>query len=67
VLGSLVEKAEKDWNNRETDKIVRNEYEILDSSGEVTWTSKGKGKRGSPQQHAKVVLAQDDDEDWEAI
>jgi hypothetical protein len=65
MFGSLVEKAEKEWNSRETDKIVQ-EYEILDSSGENTWVSKGKKKGGNSQQFVQV-LAPDGDDDWETI
>jgi hypothetical protein len=65
-LNSLVEKAEMEWQSRETDKIVRDEYEILDDSGEVKVMAKGKGKKGSPRQRAQVVVVEDED-DWETI
>lgn len=65
-LNSLVEKAEMEWQNRETDKIVRDEYEILDESGEVKVAAKSKGKKGSPRQRAKLLVVQDED-DWETI
>jgi hypothetical protein len=65
-LNSLVEKAEMEWQSRETDKIVRDEYEILDESGEVKAMTKGKGKRGSPRQRAQIVIVEDED-DWETI
>lgn len=56
-----------EWQSRETDKIVRDEYEILDESGEVkVMTTKGKGKKGGPRQHAQVVVVEDED-DWETI
>lgn len=55
-----------EWQSRETDKIVRDEYEILDESGEVKVITKGKGKRGSPRQHAQVVIVEEED-DWETI
>ncbi len=64
-LNSLVEKAEMEWQSRETDKIVRDEYEILDESGEVKVLTKGKGKKGSPKQRAQVVV--DEEDDWEKI
>jgi hypothetical protein len=65
-LNSLVEKAEMEWLSRETDKIVRDEYEILDERGEVKVMAKGKGKKGSPRQRAQVVV-EDDEDDWETI
>lgn len=61
-LDSLVEKAEKDFNNRETAKLVKAEYEILDVEGEIV----KKGKKGSPKHTAQVVMVQED-EDWECI
>lgn len=68
-LDNLVEKAERDFLSRETDKIVRNEYEILDESGEVKAMTKGKGKgkKGSPRQRAQVVATNEDEDDWEQI
>lgn len=68
-LDNLVEKAERDFLSRETDKIVRNEYEILDESGEIKAMTKGKGKskKGSPRQRAKVVATNEDEDDWEQI
>lgn len=55
-----------EWQSRETDKIVRNEYEILDESGEVKVIAKGKGKKSSPRQRAQFVVVEDED-DWETI
>jgi hypothetical protein len=66
-LDNLVEKAEKEFMSREIDRIVRNEYEILDESGEVKTMTKGKGKKGSPRQQAKAVETEEDEDDWEEI
>jgi hypothetical protein len=66
-LNSLVEKAEMEWQSRETDKIVRDEYAVLDESGEVKVMTKGKGKKGSPRQRAQVVARDEGDDDWETI
>lgn len=68
-LNSLVEKAEMEWQSRETDKIVRDEYAVLDESGEIKVLTKGKGKKGSsPKQCAQVVERdEEDDDDWETI
>lgn len=66
-LDALVEKAEREWSNRETVKLVRNEYEMLDERGEVTVIREGKkGKKGSPKQRPQLVVAEDED-DWERI
>lgn len=64
-LDSLVDKAEKEFVARETDKMVQTEYEVLDGSGESVMMPK-KGKKGSPKQKA-VVLEADDEDDWERI
>jgi hypothetical protein len=62
----LVEKAEREWTNRETVKLVKDEYEILDESGEITVTGK-KGKKTSPKQRPQLVMVADDEDDWERI
>lgn len=64
-LDSLVDKAEKEFAARETDKMVKTEYEVLDGSGESIMIPK-RGKKGSPKQKA-VVLEADDEDDWERI
>ena len=53
-LGGLVELAEKKWKSEQTDRVVKEEYEVLDNRGETTVLTggKGKGKRGSPKQRA---------------
>lgn len=65
-LDGLVDKAEKEWKSRETDRIVRNEYAVLDNLGEFSVISKGKGKKSSPRQRAQSVTSYDED-DWERI
>jgi len=72
-LDSLVERAEKEFRSRETDKMVREEYEILDDAGETTVLAmKHNGKKGkkSPKVLPKValpILVIDDEDDWERI
>jgi hypothetical protein len=65
-LDQLVERAEREFVSRETDKIVRDEYEILDESGEVKTFTK-KGKKGSPRQRAEIVVREEEEDDWEQI
>lgn len=66
-LGGLVDLAEKKWVSAQTDKIVKGEYEVLDSEGEPTVIKNGKKRspKHSPKQKAqivaKVVDAEDDD------
>lgn len=50
-LDSLVELAEKKWILEQTDRIVKGEYEVLDTEGETTVLSTKKGKK-SPKQKA---------------
>lgn len=61
-LDSLVDAAEKEWLGKETEKIVKKEWEVLDSEGEAT-KLKSKSKK-SPTQKAAVVV---DEDDWECI
>lgn len=68
-LEGLVEKAEKEWKGKETDRLVKTEWEVLDVdlAGEPVLSVKGgtkaKGKR-SPMQKPVLVV---EEEDWECI
>jgi len=67
-LGGLVELAEKKWAAEQTDRILKGEYEVIDSSGESVVVGK-KGKK-SPKSRAKemeIKNAGDDDEGFELI
>ncbi|KAI9745508.1 MAG: hypothetical protein M1818_001042 [Claussenomyces sp. TS43310] len=61
----LVERAERDFNARETDKMVETEYEVLDDFGQSMTRTK-KGKKGIAKQKATVVRSSDED-DWERV
>lgn len=55
-LEGLVEQAERRFVAEQTDRIVRGEYEVIDTEGEKEVLGIGKkGRRGSPKQRAKVV------------
>jgi len=56
-LGGLVELAEKKWDSKQTERMVKVEYEVLDEQGETTVLSKGKGKKGSPKTKAVKNMA----------
>jgi hypothetical protein len=56
-LGGLVELAEKKWDSKQTERMVKVEYEVLDEQGETTVLSKSKGKKGSPRTKAVKNMA----------
>lgn len=67
-LDGLVNKAEEHFRSRETEKIVRREYEILNAEGEaVTGRRRGRGGSGKGSPEIGVVKVVDVDGDWEAI
>lgn len=49
--------AEKKWDNKQTERMVKVEYEVLDEQGETTILSKSKGKKGSPKTKAVKNMA----------
>jgi hypothetical protein len=67
----LVEKAEKRFQSEQTDRIVKGEYEVLDTNGETTGLAGGKGKgKKSPKQRANIVAKSErmeEDEGFELI
>ena len=58
ALGGLVDMAEQKWKAKETDRIVKMEYAVVDREGEVV------GKRGKT---AAGKTAVDEDEDFEIV
>jgi hypothetical protein len=70
-LDGLVEKAEQEWKSRETDNILKKEYEVVNEAGETTVLAQGKkGKRSPRQKPARgpaVSTIIDDEDDWERI
>lgn len=63
-LDALVERAEKEWAGKETERIVKKEWEILDAEGEK-WSLK-KGRKSPAVKAAKDAPVVDDD-DWECL
>lgn len=58
ILNVALDKAIEKYEEKETDKLVRNEYEVLDSEGEslgLTPAKKGKSKEKT------VVVVEDED------
>ena len=61
ALGGLVDQAEQKWKAKETDRLVRMEYAVLDGEGEVVL-----GKKSvKPTAAGKKMV--DDDEEFEIV
>jgi hypothetical protein len=75
ALDGLVQKAEQDFLSKEVEKIVRDEYEYLDVSGEsiiVGIGSSGSKKskrqeRKTKEKEQKPQLLVEDEDDWERV
>jgi hypothetical protein len=69
-LGGLVEMAEQKFLNEQTERMIKEDYEVLDADGESVVLASGKGKRkGSPKNNAvkTEVKVEDDDDGFELI
>jgi hypothetical protein len=62
-LGGLVEQAEKKFLNQQTERMVKESYEVLDVEGESVVLTGGKKKKGSPKTKAVKFEAKSVDED----
>jgi len=63
-LGGLIENAERKWREKETVRLVRSEWEVLDGEGER------EGRRGRRAGVKDVVVkggGLGDDEDYELV
>ncbi|KAK1061944.1 hypothetical protein LTR33_012597, partial [Friedmanniomyces endolithicus] len=64
ILNAALVKAVAKFEERETVKLVKNEYEVLDDEGEsVGLTLAGKSKKAK----AQLMIVPDVDEDYELI
>jgi hypothetical protein len=63
VLGYALTKAVENFENKETDKLVKDEYEVLDSEGEIIL---GKHSKNAPTSK-KPSIVLDEDEDYELL
>jgi hypothetical protein len=63
VLGYALNKAVENFENKETDKLVKDEYEVLDSEGETVF---GKHAKNAPTVK-KPTPVLDEDEDYELV
>jgi len=64
-LGGLIAAAEKKFQEKQTDKLVRKEYEVLDVNGEKETRKSKRAAVGATKSVAVVTL--DDDEDYELV
>jgi hypothetical protein len=62
-LGGLVEQAEKKFLSQQTERMVKESYEVLDVEGESVVLTGGKKKKGSPKTKAVKFEAKSVDED----
>jgi hypothetical protein len=62
----LVDKAERHFVERETERIVRSEYEVLDGEGERVRRRAGKGSRSQSVEGEREVEGEVGGA-WEAI
>jgi len=71
-LEGLVEQAEKKFLAKQTERIVKGEYEVIDGEGESTVLSQKKGKKSPKQKALKtessvVASALEDDDGFELL
>lgn len=63
-LGGLIEKAEEEFLNKQTELMVKEDYEVLDAEGESVVLKNEKKRKGSPKQKAakaKTKIVEEDD------
>lgn len=69
-LDNLVDLAEANYKAREIEKLVKDEYEVLDSDGENVKSGKRKGKKGGKpvlNNYSDFDELEDIDGDWETV
>jgi len=67
-LGGLIERAEQRFREKETIKLVKSEYEVLDSDGEKEVLRKGrKDRSGGGSAMVMTAGAFDEDDDYELV
>lgn len=68
ILNVALAKAVEKFEERETAKLVKNEYDVIDSEGEsVGLSSTGKRGKGKGKALRVAVSLVDEDEDYEFV
>lgn len=62
-LGGLIEKAEELFLDKQTELMVKEDYEVLDADGESVVLKSEKKRKGSPKQKAATAEAKPVEED----
>jgi hypothetical protein len=68
-LGSLIEKAEVEFVNKQTELMVKEDYEVLDADGETVVLKTEKKRKNSPKQKAAKAAPEllEEDDGFELI
>lgn len=68
-LGSLIDKAEAEFLNKQTELMVKEDYEVLDVDGETVVLKTEKKRKNSPKQKATKAAAElvEEDDGFELI
>lgn len=53
-LGSLIEEAEAKFLDKQTELMIKEDYEVIDTEGESVVLKSEKKRKGSPKQKAKT-------------
>ncbi|KAF2167112.1 hypothetical protein M409DRAFT_66176 [Zasmidium cellare ATCC 36951] len=67
ILNVALAKAVEKFEERETVKLVKSEYELLDSEGEAVTPSPAKKRKGKKAAAEQAVVVPTEDEDYEFV
>lgn len=67
ILNTALAKAVEKYEDRETVKLIKSEYELLDSEGEAVTPSPDKKRKSKGKATEQVAVVPDADEDYEFV